>query len=99
MTQLLTIENLCKSFFGVQVLHDVGFELLPGQVLGLVGENGSGKSTTMNILGGVHQPDRGTMSIAGRPYAPRGPKDAEACGIAFIHQELNLFKNLTIEEN
>ena len=40
--------------------------LLPGQVLGLVGENGSGKSTTMNILGGVHQPDRGAMTIDGR---------------------------------
>ncbi len=99
MSPLLVIQGLCKSFFGVQVLHDVGFELLPGQVLGLVGENGSGKSTTMNILGGVHQPDRGAMSISGQPYAPRGPKDAEACGIAFIHQELNLFKNLTIEEN
>ncbi len=99
MTELLAIANLCKSFFGVQVLHDVGLELRPGQVLGLVGENGSGKSTTMNILGGVHQPDRGTMTIDGRPYTPRGPRDAEARGIAFIHQELNLFKNLTIEEN
>ena len=79
----------------MQVLHDVGLELRPGQVLGLVGENGSGKSTTMNILGGVHQPDRGTMTIDGQAYAPRGPRDAEARGIAFIHQELNLFKNLT----
>ena len=96
---LLTIQGLCKSFFGVQVLHDVGLELWPGKVLGLVGENGSGKSTTMNILGGVHQPDRGSMAIDGQAYAPRGPRDAEARSIAFIHQELNLFKNLTIEEN
>ena len=96
---MLRIEGLCKSFFGVQVLHDVGLELQPGQVLGLVGENGSGKSTTMNILGGVHQPDRGTMTLDGEPYAPRGPKDAAERGIAFIHQELNLFKNLTVEEN
>jgi ribose transport system ATP-binding protein len=96
---LLAISGLCKSFFGVQVLHDVGLELRTGQVLGLVGENGSGKSTTMNILGGVHRPDRGTMTLDGAPYAPRGPKDAAARGIAFIHQELNLFKNLTVEEN
>lgn len=96
---LLAIEGLCKSFFGVQVLFDVGLSLRRGEVLGLVGENGSGKSTTMNILGGVHRPDRGRMAIDGRDYAPRGPKDAEALGIAFIHQELNLFKNLTIEEN
>ena len=83
----------------MQVLHEVGLELNPGQVLGLVGENGSGKSTTMNILGGVHRPDRGTMTLDGEGYAPRGPKDAAARGIAFIHQELNLFKNLTVEEN
>ena len=56
---MLRIEGLCKSFFGVQVLHEVGLELNPGQVLGLVGENGSGKSTTMNILGGVHRPTGG----------------------------------------
>ena len=96
---MLTIQGLCKSFFGVQVLYDVGLALQPGQVLGLVGENGSGKSTTMNILGGVHQPDRGAMTLDGQPYAPRGPRDAAARGIAFIHQELNLFKNLTVEEN
>ena len=53
----------------------------------------------MNILGGVHRPDRGTMTLDGEGYAPRGPKDAAARGIAFIHQELNLFKNLTVEEN
>ena len=96
---MLRIEGLCKSFFGVEVLHEVGLELQPGEVLGLVGENGSGKSTTMNILGGVHRPDRGTMTLDGAPYAPRGPKDAAERGIAFIHQELNLFRNLTVEEN
>ena len=75
---LLRIEGLCKSFFGVQVLHDVGLTLEAGQTLGLVGENGSGKSTTMNILGGVHQPDRGRMTLDGRPYEPRNPRDAQA---------------------
>jgi ABC-type sugar transport system ATPase subunit len=96
---LLQIEGLTKSFFGVRVLHEVGLSLAPGEVLGLVGENGSGKSTTMNILGGVHQPETGRMTLAGEPYAPRSPRDAEAAGIAFIHQELNLFKNLSVEEN
>ena len=71
---MLRIEGLCKSFFGVQVLHEVGLELNPGQVLGLVGENGSGKSTTMNILGGVHRPDRGTMTLDGEGYAPARPQ-------------------------
>ncbi len=96
---LLEVEGLTKSFFGVEVLHGVGFSLAPGEVLGLVGENGSGKSTTMNILGGIHQPDAGRMVLEGRAYEPGNPRDAEARGIAFIHQELNLFKNLTIEEN
>ena len=70
---LLAVEGICKSFFGVEVLHEVGFALEAGQVLGLVGENGSGKSTTMNIIGGVHQMDPGAMLLDGRPYAPRGP--------------------------
>jgi ribose transport system ATP-binding protein len=96
---LLQVEGLCKSFFGVQVLHNVGFSLQPGNVLGLVGENGSGKSTTMNILGGVHQMDAGRMTFAGEEYRPKNPRDASARGIAFIHQELNLFRNLSVGEN
>jgi ribose transport system ATP-binding protein len=96
---LLEIEGLCKSFFGVQVLHKVGFSLRAGRVLGLVGENGSGKSTTMNIIGGVHQMDAGRISFDGADYRPKGPRDASKQGIAFIHQELNLFRNLSIAEN
>jgi ABC-type sugar transport system ATPase subunit len=96
---LLRIENLDKSFFGVPVLRDVSLELRRGRVLGLVGENGSGKSTTMNILGGIHQKDGGRMELDGREIAPQNSRDAQALGIAFIHQELSLFPNLTIEEN
>ena len=92
-------EGLCKSFFGVQVLHDMGFSLRPGQVLGLVGENGSGKSTTMNIVGGVLAMDAGRMTLDGAEYRPNTPRAAEASGIAFIHQELNLFRNLSVAEN
>jgi ribose transport system ATP-binding protein len=96
---VLKVDALCKSFFGVQVLHEVGFTLHAGQILGLVGENGSGKSTTMNIIGGVHQPESGRMQRSGIDYQPRNPRDAQRKGIAFIHQELNLFKNLSITEN
>ena len=96
---LLQFENITKSFFGVQVLHGVNFTLESGTVLGLIGENGSGKSTSMNILGGVHLPDSGRMLICGLPYTPMTPRDALARGISFIHQELNLFSNLSIEEN
>ena len=63
MAKLLEVEGLTKSFFGVTVLHEVGFSVAAGEALGLVGENGSGKSTSMNILGGVHQPNAGAMRL------------------------------------
>src|SRR5579863_4780068 len=96
---LLKVAGLNKSFFGVKVLRDVGLELHRGRVLGLVGENGSGKSTTMNILGGIHQKDGGRIEFDGREIAPQNSREAQALGIAFIHQELSLFPNLSIEEN
>jgi ribose transport system ATP-binding protein len=95
----LTFEGIGKSFFGVNVLKDVSLTLETGRVLGLVGQNGAGKSTLMNILGGVIAPDAGTMTLDGAAYAPGGPREAEGRGVAFIHQELNLFSNLTIAEN
>lgn len=96
---LLQLADITKSFFGVQVLHGINLSLEKGTIVGLIGENGSGKSTTMNILGGIIQPDSGRMLIEGVPYTPASPRDALASGISFIHQELNLFPNLSIEEN
>ncbi|MEI2724632.1 MAG: sugar ABC transporter ATP-binding protein [Verrucomicrobiota bacterium] len=91
--------NIEKSFFGVRVLKRVSFAVKPGQTIGLVGENGAGKSTLMNILGGNLRPDAGELRMNGQPYAPQSPRDAERARVAFIHQELNLFANLTIAEN
>jgi ribose transport system ATP-binding protein len=96
---LLQMKDISKSFDGVQVLRGVSLDVRPGSVKGLVGGNGSGKSTTMNILGGVLQRDAGTMELAGSAYNPSGPYDARKAGISFIHQELNLFPNLSIAEN
>ena len=96
---ILKIENVRKSFTGVQVLHGLNFDLRKGEVLGLVGENGAGKTTLMNIIGGVLPMDSGSMELAGESYSPRSPSSATAKGIAFIHQELNLFTNLTVAEN
>jgi ribose transport system ATP-binding protein len=70
-----------------------------GEIMGLIGQNGAGKSTLMNIIGGVVHPDSGTMSFKGLPYRPRNPAAAYRTGVAFIHQELNLFTNLSIAEN
>ncbi len=96
---ILAFENIEKSFFGVRVLKEITLGVPRGKVLGLVGENGAGKSTLMNLMGGVHAPDGGQMLLDGKPYAPRTPSDANDAGIAFIHQELNLFTNLSIAEN
>ncbi|MCA9191645.1 MAG: sugar ABC transporter ATP-binding protein [Planctomycetales bacterium] len=96
---LLELSQISKGFFGIPVLEQVTLSVAPGQSLGLVGENGAGKSTLMNILGGNIQPDSGSMNWTGSAYRPHWPRDAEAAGIAFIHQELNLFPNLNVAEN
>jgi ribose transport system ATP-binding protein len=96
---ILALRNITKSFLGVTVLHDITLEVRRGEVLGLVGENGAGKSTLMNILGGIHPADKGTMELDGKAYEPQTARDASKAGIAFIHQELNLFSNLTVAEN
>lgn len=99
MAPVLKLNGICKAFAGVHALKDVSLELKRGVVLGLVGQNGAGKSTLMNIIGGVLKPDEGSMELSGVSYAPSDPGDAARHGIAFIHQELSLFTNLTIAEN
>jgi ribose transport system ATP-binding protein len=95
----LKIKGISKSFFGIQALNKVSLSICEGQTLGLIGENGAGKSTLMNILGGVITPDEGTVELFGEKYHPTCPADATHAGIAFIHQELNLFGNLNIADN
>ena len=95
----VALEGIRKNFSDVPVLRGIDLAIAPGEVLGLVGENGAGKSTLMNILGGDVRPDAGSMHVDGLPYRPATPSDARAQGIAFVHQELTLFGNLTIAEN
>ncbi len=96
---ILELKDVRKGFFGVEVLHGVNLAFKPGEVYGLVGENGAGKSTLMNIIGGVFPADGGQMLLNGKEYQPVSPRDARTARIAFIHQELNLFSNLTVAEN
>ncbi len=96
---VLKVEHIAKSFFGISALKDVNFELKKGELLSLIGENGAGKSTLMNIVCGVLKPDAGQLYLEGKPYEPQKPSDATKAGIAFIHQELNLFTNLSILDN
>jgi ribose transport system ATP-binding protein len=90
---------LTKSFGPVRVLRGIEFDATAGRVLALAGENGSGKSTTFNILTGVLPRDQGEVLLDGRPFNPRTPRDASLAGLRYIHQELNVFPNLSIAEN
>lgn len=99
MTVLFETHDLTKAFFGITAVNRVSITVNEGAILGLIGQNGAGKSTLMNLIGGVHQPDSGSMTFGGKAYHPRNPADAGEAGIGFIHQELNLFTNLTVAEN
>ncbi len=95
----LRLSGLRKTYPGVIALADFSMDVQPGEVIGLVGENGAGKSTLMNILGGVIEPDRGTIAIDGIPHRSLSVAQSMAAGIAFVHQELNLFDNLSVAAN
>lgn len=96
---LLTMKDISKSFFGVKVLHDVKFKVDKGTTHALLGENGAGKSTLMNILTGVYTKDSGHIIFDGEELEDITVKKSEAAGIAFVHQELNLFNDLKVFEN
>ena len=96
---LLEMINIDKSFFNVKVLNDVSLHVDKGEVHALLGENGAGKSTLMNILGGVHEKDRGTITLDNEKIEKINTKIAPQLGIAFVHQELNLFNDLRVFEN
>lgn len=99
MTPLLSLQGLSKSWFGVPAVSDLTLNVTEGRLLGLIGQNGAGKSTLMNMIGGVVQPSGGIMRWKGQSYSPQSARDASRTGVAFIHQELNLFTNLSVAEN
>ena len=96
---LLEMDGVSKRFAGVQALKGVSLSVWPGEVVALIGENGAGKSTLMKILGGVHQPNEGSIKVAGQPTVITSVKDAGAAGIGFIHQELNVVDNVDVAGN
>ena len=95
----IEMRNIHKAFGANQVLKGVNLKLKSGEVHALMGENGAGKSTLMNILTGIHKQDQGQIFVDGKEVCFKNPLEAEAAGIAFIHQELNIWPNLTILEN
>lgn len=98
-TPVVEMKNIHKSFFNVQVLKGVDFDLVPGEIHALMGENGAGKSTLMKILTGIHKSNSGEILYKGEIVEYHSPKEAEKAGIAVIHQELNIIPYLTVAEN
>ncbi|MDL5143177.1 sugar ABC transporter ATP-binding protein [Bacillus atrophaeus] len=95
----IDMNDIHKAFGKNQVLSGVSFNLKPGEVHALMGENGAGKSTLMNLLTGLHGLDKGSIRINGKETYFSNPKEAEQNGIAFIHQELNIWPEMTVLEN
>ena len=96
---VLELTGVSKSFGGVHALRNVDFTLNEGQIHGLVGENGAGKSTMMKIIAGVHQDYEGAMRVDGKEIRFRSSRDALDAGIGMVHQELSIVPDLSVAEN
>jgi D-xylose transport system ATP-binding protein len=96
---ILSARKLNKSFGPVHVLHDVDFDVYPGEVTALVGDNGAGKSTLVKCFAGINSIDSGELLFEGKPVTIHDPRAATALGIEFVYQDLALADNLDITQN
>jgi ribose transport system ATP-binding protein len=97
--EVLRVQNIHKSYDGVHALRGAHLVLNGGEVHALLGENGAGKSTLGRVIAGITRPDQGEILLNGERVAIHGPLDAQRLGIGIIHQELDLFPNLSVAEN
>lgn len=95
----LRLRNVSKSFGLVQAVKDINLEIPRNEVVGLIGENGAGKSSLLKILTGLYQPDSGTIEVNGTAVKFRRPQDAVTAGVGVVHQEQSLLTNLSVAEN
>ena len=93
---LLHCKHMFKSFGPTKALVDVELEVNRGEIRGLIGENGSGKSTISSIVAGVQPYDSGEMFFKGEPYKPTSMIEAQAKGIAMVVQEMGTISNITV---
>ncbi|TQM80187.1 monosaccharide ABC transporter ATP-binding protein (CUT2 family) [Saccharothrix saharensis] len=96
---ILELRGINKSFGPVHVLHDIDFDVHPGQVTALVGDNGAGKSTLVKCIAGIHPIDSGQVLFNGEEVHINGPRDAAHLGIEVVYQDLALCDNLDIVQN
>lgn len=99
MQPVLEIRNVSKSFPGVKALDNVSFHINKGEVVGLIGENGAGKSSLLKVLNGIYQPDEGKVLVDGRDITITSPRHAFDSGIAMVFQEQSILPTLTVAEN
>ncbi len=95
---VLELKGITKIFPGVKALNKVQFQLKPGEVHALMGENGAGKSTFIKVITGVHKAEEGEMYLYGKKVDFKGPKDAQAAGIAAVYQHATSYPDLTVAE-
>jgi ABC-type sugar transport system ATPase subunit len=98
-TPVLRLTRVSKSFGHVQALQEVDFELLPGEVMAIVGDNGAGKSTLIKIISGAYQPDSGKIELDGSPIRITTPRMARDLGIATVYQDLALVDQRSVAAN
>ena len=96
---VLLMQDIAKTFPGVVALDAASLSVRPGEIHGLVGENGAGKSTIIKVLAGVYHADDGTVSIQDTPVSPVTSEVIHAAGVRFIHQELHLVPHFTVTES
>ena len=99
MQPVLEVRGISKSFPGVKALDNVSFAINKGEVVGLIGENGAGKSSLLKVLNGIYQPDKGEVLVNGRPIRIASPRRAFDAGIAMVFQEQSILPTLTVAEN
>ncbi|MGI9491457.1 MAG: ATP-binding cassette domain-containing protein, partial [Geminicoccaceae bacterium] len=98
-TPRITFQNVSKSFGDLRALDDVSFHVRDGQIVALLGENGAGKTTAMNVLSGLYLPDRGRIFVDGEPLKVGTPRASLDAGIGMVHQQFKLVETLTGFEN
>lgn len=96
---ILELKGITKIFPGVKALNNVQFQLKKGEVHALMGENGAGKSTFIKVITGVHKAEEGEMFLNGQKVDFKGPKDAQAAGIAAVYQHPTSYPDLSVAEN
>ena len=96
---LLSMSDITKSFGGVPALSDGSLHIAPAEVMGLIGQNGAGKSTMIKILNGAHRLDGGKIIFESKDWNANSPQQAQRLGVSTIFQELNLIAFRSITEN